>query len=320
MKLLELADNLEHEAWHFEQLSYGGAHETIEDGELANLLTKINALDRGYLSTIEIMSMRLFEKEARKYSPSSELCDVARAALLKLVSSHREELKPNLLHRIDRIVEEVLGSAAPENEVKEIIDSLCAGIGDYRLYAFDMTQIITPLVRKYPEQFLNAIFNGSDNEEALAHLMFREGTTRDAPTMNDAPLDRVLAWCGTDQQRIAKVAKILHAYSVQEPSDASDENPKCMVLSKHIRTLLEIAQDKGSIVEVIFENANPSSWSGSIADIFEVRSKAFAELLQYPDPAVQALVKTKLALFEQRIHLERAREAVENNEREQRFE
>jgi hypothetical protein len=93
-----------------------------------------------------------------------------------------------------------------------------------------------------------------------------------------------------------------------------------MGLSGHIKSLLTVAQDKPAIVEIIFDGIHPGSWSGSLADIFEIRSKAFAELLHHSDPEVRKFAKTKLAVLEQRIIKEREREAAQHNEREQRFE
>jgi hypothetical protein len=320
LKLLNFARGGELEAWRFEQISYGRVHEAIPDEDLADLLAEINKLDRGYTSTIRIMSMRLFEKEKNAYTPSTKLCTVARTAILRLVSAHREELSQARLHRINSVLDEAFNTSAPESEVKEVIDLLCAGIRNYRLYALHLTDVITVMVSKYPEWLLDAVFDGSEKEETLAFLLFRDRMSREGGTLNDAPLERVLAWCGNDQERITKVAKSVRAYSANGATDALDENPKRMVLSTHIKSLFTVAQDKLAMIEVIFKNSHPGSWSGSLADILEVRAKAFAELLEHSDPKIQALVRTKLTLFEQRIRNEREREAAEHNEREQRFE
>jgi hypothetical protein len=319
-RLLDLARDGELEAWRFEQLGHGRIHEAISDSDLAALLTEINALDRGYLSTIQILSMRLFGNGRHEYTPSDGLRAVAREAIRRLLSVHRDESKQVQLHQMDRVLEEAFSSSTSESEIREIIGLLCEGIRTYRLYAFELTNVITVLIKKYPELLLDAVFDGNEDERSLAFLLFKERVSREEPTLNDAPLDRILAWCGNDQKRITKVAEAVHAYCTSDPNDASDENTKRMVLSEHIKSLLNAATDKLAIVETIFKGIHPSSWSGSLADIFEIRSKAFAALLDYPDSDVQAFVRTKLSHLEQQIRREREREAAEHNEREQRFE
>lgn len=318
--LLELARGGELEAWRFEQLGYGRAHESIPDSELADLLAAINALDRGYLSTIRILSMRFFERKRGECTPNEELRSVARVAIRGLAAAHRDDLMQAQFHDIGRVLEEAFSGLAPESEIKEIIDLLCEGIRTCRLYQFELHEVINALIGSYPELFLDAVFDGSDNEQALSVLLFREGVAGEGVSLNHAPLDRVLAWCGTDQDRIMKVAEAVNAFSESDPSEASDESPKRVILSKHTKSLLGVARDKRKFVEILFEDLQPSSWSGSRADILEVRSKALTELLEYPDPELSAHVRANLNCIGQRIREEREAEAAEHNEREQRFE
>ncbi|MFM0742276.1 hypothetical protein PQQ51_34090, partial [Paraburkholderia xenovorans] len=316
-KLLELAHEGELEAWRFEQISYGRAHEAIPDSELAALLVEINALNKGYLSSIQILSMRFFEKELRNYTPSEELCATGRAAIRQFVSAHRDDLRRTQLHGVERVLGEVFSPSTPQSDAKEIIESLCEGIKTYRLFASDISEITTAMITRYPELFLDSMLN--DHYEAGTRIL-RERMGKKSPSLNDASVDRILAWCDGDQQRIAKVAKMIDVYSTNSRENVSDHNPKSMVLSEHAKSLLKEADDKLYIVQTFYEDIWPSNWSGSLADIIDARSKALAELLNYPDPAVKAVVRTETDLLEQKIRREREREAAEHNRREQRFE
>lgn len=319
-KLLKFAQDGELEAWRFEQISYARAHEEIPDAELAILLTAINGLDRGYISSIRILSMRFFGKERHEYTPNEALRAAARMTILQLVSAHRDESRHVQPHELERVLEEAFDTSAPKNEIKEIIDLLCEGIRTYRLYAYELTPVITALIKTYPELLLHSVFDGDGDGQALTFLLFHERISQDESSLNEAPLEKVLAWCGNDQKRILKVAKALHAYSADDPNDTIEDHPKHVVLSKHIKSILDVADDKLAIVEIILEDMQPGSWSGSLADILETRSKAFAELLEYPDSEVQTLVKTKLDILDKNILSQREYEAARENEREQRFE
>ena len=58
----------------------------------------------------------------------------------------------------------------------------------------------------------------------------------------------------------------------------------------------------------------------ALADILEVRSEAFADLLNHVSPEVREIARTKLSLLNRSIRENREREAEEYNRREQRFE
>lgn len=105
-----------------------------------------------------------------------------------------------------------------------------------------------------------------------------------------------------------------------DPDTNPLEAPKRVILSDHIKALLEVSENRPAMVETIFEATHPSSWSGSLATILETRSRAFAELLDYPDHGVQSLVRRKINDLGGRIRDIQIREAKEHNEREQRFE
>lgn len=108
-----------------------------------------------------------------------------------------------------------------------------------------------------------------------------------------------------------------------DPLEATDiplEHPKRVVLSASIKGLLEAAVDKQCIVDVMFAGIQPMSWSSSLADIIEIRAKAFAELLEHPLAEVRNLVAERLERIELTVRRERQREAEDHSRREQRFE
>ncbi|HFH3700991.1 TPA: hypothetical protein ACGJZX_002884 [Pseudomonas aeruginosa] len=319
-KLQELAREGSLEAWRFEQIGYGGVHEFISDGDLAILLSNVNVLKKGYISVFEILNIRFFERDLRKYVPTESLCAVGRDAIRRLVSAHRDEFRGIRLYRVDSVFKECFDASVPEGEVKEVVALLCAGIESYRLYGFEMERIISSLLECYPELMLDRVFNGEENERLLAFMLFRDRVGRKVFTLNDVPIDRIMTWCDGDQNRLLKVASAVHVYMQESSADSSPARERCIVLSKHIKHLLNAAVDKLAVVEIIFKGVCPSSWSGSLSNIIERRSKAFADLLDYPDLEVRSLAKDKLVLLQKRIQMEREREVADSNSREQRFE
>jgi len=319
-RLIELALAGELEAWRFQQISYGRTHEPICDDDLSKLLGAINDLADGIFATIEILSMRFFTDKGSNYSPSNELRSVGRLAILKLLSMHRDEISRRQSHGMDRVIEECLSDPATENEIRDIVSLLCDGVETYRLYGFELENIIAHLVKNYPEYVLDRVFIDSENSEQLVYLLFKDRVNRSSSPLNLAPIERVLDWCNGKQDKIQKVAGAVSTYTPLEKESQTLDNPKKVALSTHITSLLDAAEDKVAIVETIFSRTFPSGWSGSLADILEVRSKAFAELLTQDSPEVQKIAKAKLSLLDRSIRENRDRESDEYNQREQRFE
>lgn len=319
-RLIALAQEGALDAALFEQVIYGRAQEGFSDSELATLLLAINNLPAGYLTSLRILAMRLHGQQPADYALGDELAAVGRQALVQLASAHRKELAQTQLHGIEKVVVQACGPTAPPVEVKNIIELLCEGIATYRLYSFELPKVLSALLTLHPKWFLDAAFDGKDREKILAHTLFRERMSRREPSLNAAPLDRLLAWCGSDQDRIIRLASTAATFSSIRPQQPLDDTPTEVVLSQHIKALLDAASDKVAVAKIICQQTMPNSWSGSRAEIMENRRLAFAELLHYPDLAVQAYANQAMPALIERISRERAYESAEDTEREQRFE
>ncbi|CUJ97041.1 hypothetical protein [Achromobacter xylosoxidans] len=319
-RLLELARDGEFEPWRFRQLAYGRMHESISDSELSALLAVLNGRDDGIYTTFDILEMRLFVGNDSTYVPSEELLSVGRRAIRNLLSGDREQINLIRIRGTKRIVRHCLSASAPEQEIREIVKSLCDGVDAFRFYSFDLDVIMTTLTSNFPEIVLNEVFTGDDRERRLIHHLFKDHLSHNSPSLNSAPVARLVAWCRGDQDRIMRLAAAVCTYSVADEHDVPRAHPQCVVLSEPIKALLESAVDKPGIVNTIFSAIQPMSWSGSRAAIMESRAKAFAELLEHPLPEVRALAARKLEGVEQVVRQELEREAAEHSRREQRFE
>jgi hypothetical protein len=319
-KLLEVARSGELEAWRFEQIRYGRIHETISDNELGQLLSAISELEAGIFSTFQILGMRFFIDKGSNYMPNEILKSVGREAIRKLLAMHRNEINRNRLQGLDLVLAECLSDSAPVNEIEEMVGLLCEGIDSFRLYSFELEEIIAALIKNFPEIVLNSVFMDNDKADRLVHLLFKDRMSRKSPSLNLVPVDRLVKWCNRSQNRIQRVAAAVSSYSSVDKENIPLDNPKQVVLSAHIKALLEIAANKIDIVEIIFAGTWPRGWSGSLAEILEVRSEAFSDLLSHQSIEVRELAKTKLSLLKKSVQENRAREAEENNWHEQRFE
>jgi hypothetical protein len=319
-KLIDVASAGEFEAWRFEQISYGRIHETIADSDMVAILEAINELKAGGFSTLEMLSMRFLIDKNSNYKPNDTLRSVGRQAICKLLSMHRDEINVHKRHGMDRVAHECFSVSSPDSEIGEIVELLCEGIETFRLHRFELTWLINALTKNFPELLLNRVFKSDNKEKSLVHLLFKDNFSRHQSSLNISAVDRIVKWCDGDEDRIQAVATAISVYSRIDKKESLLDNPKQITLSEHAKALLDVAKNKLGIVETIFKNTWPGSYSGSLAEILEIRSKAFAELLEYSSSDVRELANTKLVLIEESIRRNREQEAEKNSRGEQRFE
>ncbi|MGH2623178.1 MAG: hypothetical protein ACRDE7_05905, partial [Sphingobacterium sp.] len=321
LKLIELAAAGELDAWKFVQISHGRVHERISDDDLAKLLEAILELDGGVPAVLQILDMRFHIDKGGDYIPSEFVLTVGRKAIKRMSIMHRDEFLPFRSYGYENIANFCLSPAAPKREISEITAQICEGVETLRLYSFELGDLISPLIRNFPEIVLDNVFIGGKRESLRIHLLFRESSSGLRETsLNEAPIDRLLAWCGRDQRKILTVGKALRAYSTVNASESQIDNLRKVSLSDHIKAFLDAADDKAEMINVIVSSAWPSSWSGSRADILEARAQAFSELLNHSSDEVCSLAASKLQLIENSVRENRLRETDEESEGEQRFE
>lgn len=322
-KLTALATSGEFEAKTFEHIGWGRVHESIPDRDLSELLAALNNLPNGAHSTIEVLGMRFHEKTKTNYTPHECLRSVGRQAIVKMLSMHFNEVRNHQSYMASIVIAECLSEPIPEDEVRNIIDLLCTSISTYSRYGFSYTlhngeldNLVNHLTKNFPEYVLDRTLT---DKNPTINSIFREGGNDISP-LNSAPIERVLKWCNGNQDKIEKVANAVSAYTTIGTDSQSHDNPQKVILSHHITSLLDTAQDKSAIVDIIFYKISPSHWIGSLAGILEVRSEAFSALLSHVSPDVRKRAQTHISHLHQKIEKRRVQEAQNYSQREQRFE
>ncbi|WP_127019333.1 hypothetical protein [Rheinheimera mangrovi] len=319
-KLREVANAGFLEASRFERIGLGRIHETLNDDDLAAILNAVNNLDNGVFSVIKILGMRFFIDKNSTYVPKEILRKLGRKSISSLLSVDKDDFNNHQQFGLDKIIETCLTKTAPKTEINEIIDLLCEGIGNYRLFRSDLTKTISILVNNFPELVLNRVFNGDDRQEYLASRLFRDNFSRHVSYLNDVPTSRLLAWCNKDELRLQAVAKSISAFKYLPKDPGQDEKHRVVTLTEHALVLLDVAKDKLAIANEIYEDICPNSWSGSRADIMEERAAAFSALTDYSIPEIRRFAESKMLILKEAIREERKFEAYRFAELEQTFE
>ncbi|WP_024850125.1 hypothetical protein [Hydrogenovibrio kuenenii] len=314
-KIIELAQKDEIEAWRFNQIGYGRIGDSIPDSRLIELLSILNQSISGSFSVISILRGFIHKDKS-----ISSMCSECLRAFKNILTGDRDETKNFRLDDLDDVLDVCFNTTSDE-VAKDIIDEFVEGMISYRLWSYEWEKVIEVLVRKFPEIVLDSVFVGhcEDDYNHCAYEMFRGKLHRSISPLNLVEIEKLVQWCGKNQERVNQVAT---AVSIYIPVDKVSplENPKKVCLSDQIKTLIDLAADKTEIVEIIAARIRPSSWSGSLTDILEVRAKAFEELLTNDSAEVRKAAIEKLKTIHHLVKVKRSEEAKENAQREQRFE
>lgn len=251
--------------------------------------------------------------------PSEELISFGRKAIRIALSSDRNLIDLRKFAGVDRVAHRCLAASAPKREVQEIVALLCDGVGD-RFYSVDLEVFITTLIITHTQILLDEVFTDFNKEHRLIRRRFKDGLSDNSPSINSAPAFRLIEWCRGELDRIVFLADAVCVYTVARSVDAPLNDPQRVVLSEHIKALLDNAVDKLAIVERIAEKIKPWTYAGSRADIMESRLEAFAELQNHSSSAVRDLATTKFAQLKQEVRQERDYEVPKQLLNEQRFE
>ncbi|NTZ95292.1 hypothetical protein FCH79_08140 [Pseudomonas koreensis] len=319
-KLILLADSTKVDAWHFRQLGHGQAHSNISDSDLCRILISINRLESGALTSLYILGMRFFAEKGNSYSPTDELVAIGTDSLYILLTMHRNDIRGLSSHDIDLVLPVCLSVSVVTTKVVEIIDVLYEGLTSYRLYSFEILNIIETVVKNFPELLLDRIFRQDKPVEQAVHVFFKDRITREASPLNSVPVHRLIDWCDKDEQKLQFIASALTVYLPVADSPHNIDSPKGFLIGEQALAVLAAAANKAGIIEVFFEKIYPGSWTNSLADVLELRAKAFSALLDFPMVEVRAVVEEKNILAGKLIKAQREKEASQDLTREQRFE
>ena len=317
-RLIDLATKQEISAFQFKIIAYGRTHESMSDNELSELLDRIISMEQGIYAAIEILSMRFFRDKKSTYQSTATIFSAGRKIIRKAVATG--SLRDLRSHSLKSIANYCLESSVPQNEISDILCLIKKGIEEYRISSKDIEPIMVVLLKNFPEMVLENVLFDDNQLSEYSSIYQKFFNPYDGVSLNIVSAQRLLDWCDNDQVKVRQLAELLNVYTpIEEPLFPTvDKRP--VELSSHIQALFHIAHDKEKIVEIMYDKIMPTHWSNSLADVLESRAKAFSELSNHASVEVQKLIEEKLVLVNQRIQKEREREALDHNQREQRFE
>jgi len=192
-----------------------------------------------------------------------------------------------------------------------------AALDDYRSHGEDFGDLACTLFKLQPLVALDAFLSKPNPKR---HLGFRARfIARHGPIVQCAPEEVLLQWVRADPGiRAPVVAGEIELFEkkTKENASALDDSASEVTLGPVAARLLELAPDKGAVLQGFNKHFHPSHWSGSLAQTLAPHLALVERLVGHADSVVAAWAQEALKVMRQRIEYDRSTDII----REQSFE
>ncbi|MDK9362940.1 P-loop NTPase family protein [Lelliottia wanjuensis] len=278
--------------------------------ELAHrLLDKTN----GDNVVLDALSMRLPRKEEVADTLGSDLRQIGlRAAILRFQRDHRD-YGGSTDYRMDRVVSAALRFDGYDSDKQNWIDTIFSAV-DESGYLSSFGKTIENTAALMPEAFLNQVFEGNEKQQRRRLFFISHGSLRHLP-LAKIDVGVLIQWC-----RSRSEPKVWPAIAMGVTLWLKDDEKSATVIHKSALAMLEASPEPMVVLEAFAERISPSSWTGSRANIMQLRADAFSMFMRHERPEIAEaarVVHEKITLW---IENQKERDQREDSDREQRFE
>jgi len=293
----------------FDCLASGRATDPIAPADLRDLLIAISKKPDGSGVPIHILFMRAFSDKQAGKPLSAELIDAGRV-LLQQVKLKRRRHQDD--YHIAGVIQLAFGPSGGKNAFKIVCNNFITAVAKRDIYPWEHDQFVQALFTARPLEALDS-FLGSDNEDDTATgISVLESEVRHAKNpLASAAVNDIVQWCDRDPaRRYPIIAQIVPLFKSGDGTDWSE----------HALAVLGCAPDKLATVRRFIERFRPSSWSGSLASIYEARLVALRRLESHSDPAIARVAREQVPILVDTIGKSRDWETQMDRGNDERFE
>jgi hypothetical protein len=280
--------------------------------ELAErLLIKPNGND----VLLDALSMKLHNKDPAEDTLGPELRRLGLKAATKSLLEDQNDPGGNKGYRIENVIRAALSFGGNEAERSEWVDTIFSVVDERYGYIHSCEKAIETTAELMPEDFLNRIFQGTEDQQQRRRFFIRNGGMRRCP-LGKISVGELIRWC--QKQNDANAWELI-AFGIRVWEKGDDNRGGNSIRASAIE-FLEAAPEPEKILHAYADRVTPSSWSGSRVNVMQPRADAIEEITQHESTEIADAAKATSAWLKKAIERERVREQKEDEEREQRFE
>lgn len=279
--------------------------------ELAErLLSKVGGDD----AILEALSMRLHNQDESIDTLGADFRRVGLTAAIQRIKNSNGDQGGLIDYRMECVINTALSFDGNEAKKNEWLDTIFSVIDEHYGYVFEFEKTIATTVALMPESFLNCIFECTEEQQQRRQLFIRRGGLRTYPLakINTTVL---IEWCHARND-----PSVWPAISGAVTLWSKNGEQSVLTLDEAAIELLEASPEPLAVLESFAERITPSSWTGSLANIMQARSRAISTLSKHERPDIAEAAKVVGEKMIQWVERQKEREQREDREREQRFE
>lgn len=290
--------------------------------QYANLpVTRIIELTHRMLSkkngdnvVLDSLSMKLPRKEEAVDTLGPALRKIGLKAAILRVQRDQQDSGGSTDYRMERVISAALRFDGYESDKQEWLNTIFSVVDEYYGYFSSFGKTIETTVALMPEAFLDHVFGGNEKQQQRRLFFIRHGSLRRLP-LSKIDVDVLIQWCCARND-----PNVWPAIATGVALWVKDDEKSVTTMQEAALALLEASPEPMVVLESFAERISPSSWSGSLANIMQLRADAFSMLSKHERPDI---AKAARIVHEKIIHCierQKEREQREDSEREQRFE
>lgn len=313
-RCMSLLDKPDIRPFMFDTFLYDKKCRHLPASRVLELAERLLSIENGEEAILSGLGIRLHGKKTPEDMPGSEFLHIGLRAAIKVLQKDTD-LRGNLF---DDFVESVVAAALQLDDHDELknqwLDAVFSAIDRHYGYMHDYRKTIETTVELIPEAFLSRLFVDSEDQRCM-RLFFMRGSIADTPLLSGVDIETLINWCSGsgDPSVWASIPQGLELWvSIPDSSGSA--------LHKNAVKFLEAAPEPSVVLESLADLTSPTSWTGSLANIWQSRADAFSELIEHPRNDISDAAKKIHESLMLMIERQRSREQQEDRRGEQRFE
>ncbi|MGQ5981735.1 hypothetical protein ACUNHK_20525 [Serratia sp. IR-2025] len=274
------------------------------------LLNKVSGND----VILDALSMKLHGKDESTDTLGGDFRLIGLAAAIQRIQNSDRDQGGTIDYRMEQVIDAALRFDGNEAKKIEWLDTIFSVIDENYGYVSGFHKTIATTAASMPEAFLNRIFEGTEEQRQRRQFFIGRGGLRTYP-LAKINISVLIAWCYARNDPFVwpVVAGGVNLWSKNVEKSA-------LTIHETALKLLEASPEPLAVLESFAERITPSSWTGSLANIMQARSRTLSTLIKHERTDIAEATKVVCEKMMQWVECQKEREQREDSEREQRFE